>query len=220
MAKIHYTTDGLAPHVLFTDADPAMIAAIYETLPMTKHNYCIWHIRKNLEKNLKGKLHSKYADFVKAWNKCHNSFSENEFKKKWYDLLINYPAARKYLKRALGVDVTGWALCYTYRSFNARIQSTQYVESYNSLIKRSVRTSTILFELDEQIQIQLDRKEQYERLGEQIHQNPTVGLPSVTERYFKWINTIIKKYLTPRVLKMQCCQMNESLLYRTRKVEN
>ena len=77
-----------------------------------------------------------------------------------------------------------------------------------------------LFELDEQIQIQLNREEQYERLGEQIHQNLTVGLPSVTERYFKQINTIIKKYLTPRVLKMQCCQMNESLLYRTRKVEN
>src|SRR6266540_2031243 len=88
-----HATNGLAPHVLFIDADPAMIAAIYETLPMTKHNYCIWHIRKNLEKNLKGKLHSKYADFMKAWNKCRNSFSENEFKKKWHDLLINYPAA-------------------------------------------------------------------------------------------------------------------------------
>ncbi len=59
-------TDSLASYVLFTDADPAMITAIHETLPMTKHNYCIWHIRKNLEKNLKGKLHGKYADFVKA----------------------------------------------------------------------------------------------------------------------------------------------------------
>src|SRR6266542_4882217 len=197
-----------------------MITTIHETLPMTKHNYCIWHIRKNLEKNLKETLQGKYADFVKAWNKCRNSFSENEFKKKWRDLLINYPAARKYLKRALGVDVTSWALCYTYRSFNAGIQSTQRVESYNSLIKRSVRTSTTLFELDEQIQIQLDREEQYERLGKQIHQNPTVGLSSVTERYFKQINTIIKKYLMPQILKMQCCKMNESLLYYTRKVEN
>src|SRR5437764_11145662 len=53
-----HATNGLAPRVLFTDADPGMIAAIHTTLPSTKHNYCIWHIRKNLEKNLKGKLHN------------------------------------------------------------------------------------------------------------------------------------------------------------------
>src|SRR5437763_21712 len=74
-------TNGLVPRVLFTDADAGMIAAIHETLPSTKHNYCIWHIRKNLEKNLRGKLRNKYSDFMTAWNKCRNSFSENEFRK-------------------------------------------------------------------------------------------------------------------------------------------
>ena len=39
------TTD-LASNVLFTDADPVMVATIHESLPTTKHNYCIWHIRK------------------------------------------------------------------------------------------------------------------------------------------------------------------------------
>ena len=34
----------LAPNVLFTDADPAMVAAIHESLPTIKYNYCIWHI--------------------------------------------------------------------------------------------------------------------------------------------------------------------------------
>jgi hypothetical protein len=63
-------TNGLAPRVLFTDADAAMVAAIHEILPSTKHNYCIWHIRKNLEKNLKGKLCDKYSDFIMEWNKC------------------------------------------------------------------------------------------------------------------------------------------------------
>src|SRR5881275_2631227 len=129
----------LAPNVLFTDADPAIVAAIHESLPTTKHNYCIWHIRKNLEKNLKGKLREEYSKFVAAWNKCRNCFSENEFKKQWNELTVKFPAACKYLKRTLGTDVTSWALCYTHRSFNAGIQSTQRVESYNSLIKRSVK---------------------------------------------------------------------------------
>ena len=81
---------GLAPKVLFTDA--GMVAAIHETLPLTKHNYCIWHLRKNLEKNLKEKLHKKYNEFVKDWNKCRNSFSEKNFKSDG-ELLVKYPQA-------------------------------------------------------------------------------------------------------------------------------
>jgi hypothetical protein len=212
-------TDNLAPNVLFTDADPAMVSAIHETLPSTKHNYCIWHLRKNLDKNLRGRLRKNYNGFVKAWNKCRNSFSENEFQKRWRELLANYPVARKYLKRALGQVVTSWALCHTSRSFNAGIQSTQRVEGYNSLIKRSVKSSTTLFELDTHIQVLLAKEEQFER-NEQSNQNPTVGLPNIVGRYFKRIDAIIKKFLTPRVLKMQHSQMNESLLYRANKVEN
>jgi hypothetical protein len=116
--------------------------------------------------------------------------------------------------------VTSWALCYTHRSFNAGIQSTSRVESYNALIKRSVRSSITLFELDTEIQLQLDKEEQFERLEEQSHKNPTVGLPNIVDRFFKRINIIIKKYLTPRVLKIQHSQMNESLLYRTKRIED
>src|SRR3954449_3086773 len=115
--------------------------------------------------------------------------------------MVNYQEAQNYLERTLGIDVTNWALCFTHRSFNAGIQSTQQVKSYNVLIKKSVRSSTILYELDTQIQLQLDKEEQYERLKEQTNQNSTVGLPNVIKRYFKRIDSIVKKYLTPQVLK-------------------
>ena len=69
---------------------PAMVAAINEFLPTTKHNYCIWHIQKNLEKNLKGKLREEYSNFIAAWNKCRNCFTENEFKKQWSELVVNF----------------------------------------------------------------------------------------------------------------------------------
>src|SRR6185437_10020028 len=95
----------------------------------------------------------------------------------------------------------------------------QRVESYNSLIKRSVKSSSTLLELDAHIQFLLDREEQFER-QEQTSENPTVGLPNVIGRYFKRIDVIIKKFLTPRVLKMQHRQMNESLLYRPSKIED
>jgi len=90
-------------------------------------------------------------------------FSENEFQNRWRDLLINFPAAQTYVERALGTDVTSWALCYTYRFFNAGVQSTLCVESYNALIKRSIKSSSTLFELDMEIQLQLDNEERFER---------------------------------------------------------
>lgn len=212
-------TNNLAPNVIFTDADPAMVSAIHETMPSTKHNYCIWHLRRNLDKNLRGQLRKNYNEFVKEWNKCRNSFSENEFQRRWHKLLADYPAARKYLTHTLGQIVTSWALCHTSRSFNAGTQSTQRVEGYNSLIKRSIKSSSTLFELDMHIQSLLDKEEQFER-HEQSNQNPTVGLPNIVGRYFKKVDIVIKKFLTPRVLKMQHVQMNESLLYRANKVEN
>jgi len=73
-------------NVLFTNIKPEMVAAIQESLLITKHNYCIWHIQKNLDKNLKGKLYGEYSNFVTAWNKCQNFFLENEFKKNFDEL--------------------------------------------------------------------------------------------------------------------------------------
>ncbi|CAG8737050.1 226_t:CDS:2, partial [Cetraspora pellucida] len=108
---------------------------------------------------------------------------------------MKYPVVQKYLKHALGVDVTGWALCYTHRSFNSGIQSTQCVETYNSLIKRSIKTSTMLYDLDIKIQLQLDKEEQFEQ-KEQLNQNLTVGLSNVHR------------------------QIMESLLYHVQKIED
>ena len=92
-----HTTNRLVPKVLFTDADTGMIAAIHETFSEIKHNYCIWHIYKNLKKNLKGKLSNIYIDFIKAWNKCRNNFSKSEFYKQWNDLLANFSIAKVIL---------------------------------------------------------------------------------------------------------------------------
>ena len=48
-------TGGLIPSLLYTDADPAMIAAVHNSWPTTKHHFCLFHIRKNLEKHFLGK---------------------------------------------------------------------------------------------------------------------------------------------------------------------
>ncbi|CAG8717252.1 7941_t:CDS:2, partial [Racocetra fulgida] len=76
-------TNRLTPKLLFIDADCAMVAAINEVLSYTKHYFCLFHIRKNLEKHFL----SKYKEAV--------------FEKHWIDLLQKYPDSVQYLKRQL-----------------------------------------------------------------------------------------------------------------------
>ena len=52
-----------APIVMFTDADPALDAAIPIVFPETYPAHCIFHIAQNLPKNLKAKLGGKWDDF-------------------------------------------------------------------------------------------------------------------------------------------------------------
>ncbi|POG57621.1 hypothetical protein GLOIN_2v1489218 [Rhizophagus irregularis DAOM 181602=DAOM 197198] len=114
------------------------------------------------------RLRKNYNKFVKAWNKCQNFFSEYKFQKRWRELLTGFLAAKKYLKRALRQVVTSWALCHTSRSFNAGIQSIQRIEDYNSLIKRLVKSSATLFELDTHIQSLLNKEENLNSMNNQI----------------------------------------------------
>ncbi|PKY59971.1 hypothetical protein RhiirA4_430790 [Rhizophagus irregularis] len=110
----------------------------------------------------------------------------------------------------------------------ARLEAVVSDETYQWILECLLHatnglTPRVLFtdaDADIQIQLQLDKEEKFERLEEQVNQNPTVGLPNVIERYFKHIDGIIKKYLTPQVLKIQRHQMNKSLLYRVKKIEN
>ncbi|CAB5360448.1 unnamed protein product [Rhizophagus irregularis] len=104
------------------------------------------------------------------------------------------------------------AICLFRR--DQKVMKTDAAETYDKLIKMQRE------EHDIQIQLQFDKEEKFERLEEQVNQNPTIGLPNVIERYFKRIDGIIKKYLTPQVLKIQRRQMNESLLYCVKKIEN
>uniref|UniRef100_U9UNV2 Uncharacterized protein n=1 Tax=Rhizophagus irregularis (strain DAOM 181602 / DAOM 197198 / MUCL 43194) TaxID=747089 RepID=U9UNV2_RHIID len=50
--------------------------------------------------------------------------------------------------------------------------------------------------------LRFDKEEKFEWLKKQINQIPRVGLPNIIERYFKRVDSIIKKYLTSQVLKM------------------
>ncbi|CAG8704302.1 5390_t:CDS:2 [Funneliformis caledonium] len=109
-----------------------------------------------LQKNLEKHFLSKYRD--EKWNKffaafCYacNSRVESIFEERWAALLQEYPDATSYLQHYLYSCREDWVLCFTHHAFNAEIQSIQYVESYNSIIKNNVNRSSSLTELEHTI---------------------------------------------------------------------
>ena len=90
-----------APIMMFTDADPALDAAIPVVFPETYPAHCIFHITQNLPKNLKAKLGEKWDNFIEQFYQCRNSLCEPLFKQRWNQLLNDYPMAKDYLLRSL-----------------------------------------------------------------------------------------------------------------------
>ena len=58
------------PLVFVTNADPAMNAAIVQIYEATHSIHCIFHISKNLLKNIKSKLSDQYENFVQSFFSC------------------------------------------------------------------------------------------------------------------------------------------------------
>ena len=166
-------TGELMPRLLYTDADPAMIAAVNSSWPGTKHHFCLFHIRKNLEKHFLGKYRDKkWNKFFATFCRARNSRVESIFEERWAALLNEYPDATSYLQRQLYKCREAWVLCFTHRAFNAGIQSTQRVESYNGIIKNHVNGTTSLMELESVIKRILLRESQFLNVNEVISKLP------------------------------------------------
>jgi len=150
-----------------------MIAAINSTWPTTKHHFCLFHIRKNLEKHFLSKYYGeKWNKFFVAFCYAHNSRIELIFEERWAALLQEYPDATNYLQRYLYPCREAWVLCFTHRAFNAGIQSTQCIESYNSIIKNNINGSSSLIELEHTIERLLAKESKFIKLNETIGKLP------------------------------------------------
>jgi transposase-like protein len=69
-------TNDLSPLVLYTDGDPAMLAAVQVVYPQTRHLLCIYHIMENIKKKAKALLRSDMVkNFIEDFYHMRNSYS-------------------------------------------------------------------------------------------------------------------------------------------------
>jgi len=93
-------TNNLLPKVLFTDSDPAIIAAVQVVYPQTRHLLCIYHLLENVKKKAKSKLRGESASsFVTDFYTMRNSYSEDQFDTKYKEMLTKYEPCHPYLEK-------------------------------------------------------------------------------------------------------------------------
>lgn len=208
-------TSNLAPALLFTDADLAMVAAIQKTWPITKHQFCLFHIRKNLEKHFLSVFKGdQWKLFISTFYHVRNSRAEQLFEERWSAFQEQFPEATRYMQRQLYPTREAWALCFTHKAFNAGIQSTQRVESYNAIFKENLSGVSSLVDVERTVERLLGKESRYQRVNEVKGELPTMKNEDYYQRYFQAIDVVCQQFLTTAVVKLQRCEMNRSAHYR------
>ena len=133
--------------VFITDTDPAADATVRQTYKNTYSVHCIFHISKNLPRNLKSKLHNQYESFVHDFFLCHNSLCKESFYEWWLQLTEKYPNVKDYLMRALYHSQQAWVHVFTSKIFTTGIQTTSHVKDLNSIVKHLLTSSSSLCNL-------------------------------------------------------------------------
>lgn len=88
------------------------------------------------------------------------------FEKRFESLKTKYTAATSYIKRQLEPLKTKWAVCYINNQFTAGANSTQHVESLNSVIHDYVKANSSLIALFKEIQDIFNKETKYVRMEE------------------------------------------------------
>jgi hypothetical protein len=206
-------TGNTIPKSFWTDAEPGLINAVSHVFPEIPHFYCLFHIWQNIIKHLKVKLGVKFQSFSKEFYGCRNALSIELFESRWKSMMITYPECESYMTRSLYNNRISWAKAYLPFQFNAGIQSTQSVESFNGIIKKSLNSASTLCDVEEVINKKHKIDSQYCKLVDLRAQQTTVGIPHLSSQFFSNIDAILNQFLTPLVLSWQRFQISQSFTY-------
>jgi hypothetical protein len=118
-----------------------------------------------------------------------------------------------YITRTLYANRASWVQAYTPFQFNAGIQSTQSVGSFNSIIKKSLNSASILCDVEEAIN-KRHKEDKYCKLIDIKAQYTTISLPHISSQFFSSVDKVIAEFLPPLILSMQRFQISQSFTYK------
>lgn len=209
---------GIQPTVIITDSDPAVDAAVKEVFTNTYPIHCAFHITQNLHKNLRKPLGDQYEKFLKDFYLCRNSLVQATFHNRFAKLIEDYPQSRSYLE-GLYKSKEYWAHSYTSFKFTGGMIASSRVESVNACIKRMLFNSDAsLCELMSEIHKLLNERDEKNRYQQWRLAIPSVKNLEKSNFLFTELDKCCERFLSPVILKLQRDEINQSLYYATKLI--
>ncbi|CAG8760984.1 35191_t:CDS:2, partial [Gigaspora margarita] len=179
-----------ASKVFFTDKDSAIIKAVDQIFQPfgTKHVLCLWHLLKNVMKNLNRVLEYDWSTFIKFFYKCFDEYEEDNFIKKWEQLK---------------------APCYNRQMFMADMTTTQRGESMNNLMKGYLDAMTSLTVFLKAFESALEQRKETTEFTKYQEKNEIIKLVT-SSPYEKQASELLTKY----AIKKTQQQLLEFMIYK------
>lgn len=131
------SASSIAPKVLMTDADPSVIASCRTVFPGTKHLLCWWHIRQNMLK--KTSKYKQKDSFLKAFEAVVRLPNSKLFEEGMEKIMASHQELNDYIQGYLLPKKEMWAAPWTGEFFSCGSISSQRVESFNALVKKTLK---------------------------------------------------------------------------------
>ncbi|XP_025628671.1 protein FAR1-RELATED SEQUENCE 6-like [Arachis hypogaea] len=152
---------GTAPQRIITNQCQSIFHAIKNTLPDTRHRWCIWHITKKLPQKLGG--YHRYRDLYDDLNDIvWNSRTEESFEDNWSDFIDEYNLHNNTWLSDLYDDRRMWVPIYFKGEFWTTMRSTQRTESMHAFYGGFLHSKTSLVQFVHEYDNVLRVKEQRE----------------------------------------------------------
>ena len=137
---------GQQPKSIFTDKVQAMANAIKVVFPESRHRLCLWHINKDARQHLAGLYSSQH--FCARFNKCLNGcMTVMEFELTWREMIEKHNLQNHAWLNRLYQIREKWCLAFSVDFFSAKMKSTQWSESTNSVFHQIMKTSMPLIQV-------------------------------------------------------------------------
>ena len=206
--------NNFSPKTLLTDEDQAIIKAIDLVFaPLgTKHALCLWHLMKNIVKNLNGTLGFKWSEFINFFYQCLDEYEEDGFLEKWNQLKTRYPLVSKYLEK-MNKNLKRWAPCYNRHLFMADMTTTQRGESMNSLMKGYMDSTTSLVDFLKAFESALEIRKEDAEFTKFCEENKNISLLT-TSPYESQASELLTKYALKKTQK----QLSQCMSYKSEKI--
>lgn len=122
------------PEVFLSDRHGSLISAASQTIPLSRHLYCLHHLTGNITQNLRIVIGAQWEDFMHDFWMVYRAVSPTEFERLWTNTTAKFPRAHKYLEEIYDCRER-WAWAWVSHVFTAGIRTNGRVEVENRINK-------------------------------------------------------------------------------------